>query len=302
MSRLRTELGRIRLENPTVLASGILDETGGSMLRAAGAGAGALVTKSIGSEPRLGYPNPTVVEVDDGLINAVGLPNPGIAEFEAEMRVALKGGVPVVGSIFAGDAQGFADLALKMESYGAAALELNLSCPHVRDVGTEIGTDPVLVREITAAVKGRTRIPVFAKLAPNVPDIARLGEAAADGGADGITAINTVKAMAIVPELRRPLLGNAVGGLSGPPIKMVGLRAVYELRKSLDLPIMGVGGVASGMDAVEYIMAGANAVQLGTALKDSGVEVFRRICDEIERFMEAEGFASIKEMSGVAHG
>ncbi len=300
MDRLSVELAGIKLRNPTVLASGILDETGGSMARVAKAGAGAVVTKSIGAEPRLGYPNPTVVDIDLGLLNAVGLPNPGIEEYRGEVAAALKGGAPVIGSIFAGDAQGFADLGKAMASYGVHALELNLSCPHVKAVGTEIGCDPDLIEEVTAAVKAKVTIPVFAKLAPNVPDIGGLAEAARDAGADGITAINTVKAMAIVPQLRRPLLGNRVGGLSGAPIKPVGLRAVFEIRQRVDLPIMGVGGVATGMDAVEYLMAGANAVQIGTAIRDRGIEVFARVCEEITEFMEEEGYKSVAEMVGLA--
>lgn len=270
------------------------------MRRVAKAGAGAVVTKSIGVEPRLGYPSPTVVDIDGGLLNAVGLPNPGIEEYGHEVEVALQGGVPVIGSIFAGDADGFATLAKGMQSYGVQALELNLSCPHVQAVGTEIGTDPDLVRKIIRAVKAVATVPVFAKLSPNVADIGALAAAAVNAGADGITAINTVKAMAIVPELRRPLLGNRVGGLSGPPIKPIGLRAVYEIRERVPAPIMGVGGISSGRDAIEYIMAGASAVQIGTAIRDQGLGVFGRICREIEEFMEAEGFRTVKEMVAVA--
>jgi dihydroorotate dehydrogenase (NAD+) catalytic subunit len=271
------------------------------MRRVAKSGAGAVVTKSIGLEPRLGYPNPTIVDLGPGMLNAVGLPNPGIGNYQEEMAVALEGGVPVIGSIFAGDGEGMAKLAAAMEAYGAHAIELNLSCPHVKTVGTEIGTVPELVSEIVEAVKASTRIPVFAKLSPNVPEIADLARVAEDSGADGITAVNTVKAMAIVPELRRPLLGNKVGGLSGPPLKPLGLRAVYEIYGAVDIPIMGCGGITTGMDAVEYIMAGATVVQIGTGIRFRGLGIFKEVCSEMSAFMEAEGFNSIKEMVGVAH-
>ncbi len=301
MANLSTRVAGIRLANPTVLASGILDETGSTMARVARAGAGAVVTKSIGLEPRLGYPNPTVADLEVGLLNAVGLPNPGIVEYRHEIQDALRGGVPVIGSVFAGDAKGFARLSGTMEEYGAAAIELNLSCPHVKAVGTEIGTDPKLVKEIVKASKEAVDVPVFAKLAPNVPDIASLAKVAEAAGADGITAINTVKAMAIVPRLRRPLLGNDVGGLSGPPIKPVGLRAVWEIYQEVDIPIMGVGGIATGQDAVEYLMAGATAVQIGTAARDRGIAVFDEVCRELGAFLDAEGYASLKEVIGLAH-
>ncbi len=298
---LSVDLAGIRLRNPTVLASGILDETGASMRRVAEAGAGAVVTKSIGSQPREGNPNPSVVELDGALLNAVGLPNPGIDAYGAEMEEALKGGVPVIGSVFGGDASEFARLAGRMEDYGAAAVELNLSCPHAKGYGTEIGSDPALVEAVTATVEGAVEIPVFAKLSPMAAEMEPLAEAAASGGADGITAINTIRAMAIVPEVGRPLLANRVGGLSGPALKPIGVRCVYEIHEAVDLPIMGVGGISNARDALEYLMAGATAVQIGTAVGAGGPETLGRIARDLGDLLETLGHASVKEVIGLAH-
>ena len=302
MVDLRTEIAGLRLRNPTMLASGFLDETGGSLLRVYNAGAGAVVTKSIGPAPREGYPNPTVVELDAGLLNAVGLPNPGIAEFEREVRHAVKGKALVIGSVYGRDASEYASVAERMASYGAAAIELNLSCPHAKGLGTEIAQDPEAVREITRAVKEAVHVPVFSKLSPNVADIASFAVAAEHGGADGVVAINTVKAMVIAPEVRMPVLANRYGGLSGPAIRPIGVRAVYDIYEKVGIPVIGVGGVDSGRAALEYVMAGATAVQVGTALVGQGLAAFERITKEMMYVLEEAGFKSVQEAVGVAHG
>lgn len=301
MATLETEVAGIRLRNPTMLASGFLDETGGSMLRVFNAGAGAVVTKSIGPAPRKGNLNPTVVELDVGLLNAVGLPNPGIVEYENEVKHALREGAAVVGSVYGKDAEEFAAVAKAMASYGVLAVELNLSCPHAKGLGTEVAQDPEAVEQVTRAVREVVRVPVFAKLSPNVADIADFAEAAVRGGADGITAINTIKAMSIAPELKIPVLQNTYGGLSGAAIKPVGLRCVWEIYERVKVPILGVGGIATGRDAIAYLMAGARAVQIGTALLDRGPEVFAHVCREMLEWMDGQGYASVRDMVGVAH-
>ena len=302
MATLETEFAGLRLRNPTMLASGFLDETGGSMLRAYRAGAGAVVTKSVGPEPRAGNLNPTVVELDVGLLNAVGLSNPGIVEYEHEVRHAREGGAAVIGSVYGKDAEEFAAVASRMASYGVLAVELNLSCPHAKGLGTEVAQDPDAVEEITRAVKRSVRVPVFSKLSPNVADIASFAEAARRGGADAVTAINTVKSMAISADLKMPILKNTYGGLSGPAIKPVGLRCVYEIRESVDLPILGVGGIETGRDAIEYLMAGASAVQIGTAIVRRGIDVFSQVCSEMAAWMDENGYAKIADLVGAAHG
>ena len=291
----------MRLKNPTILAAGILDETGPSMRAVAEAGAGAIVTKSVGREPRAGHGNPSVVELSFGLINAMGLPNPGIKEYAGEVREAKRSGVPVIGSVFAGTEDELADLASLMEKAGADAVELNLSCPHAKGYGAEIGSTPELVELICRKAKKATSVPVMAKLTPNTSDIASLAKAAEKGGADAIVAINTLKAMAISPEAGLPVLANRFGGLSGPAVRPVGVRCVYEIFEAVKIPIVGVGGVASGRDALEYIMAGASAVQIGTGVWMDGPEVFGRVSRDLLKFMEANGYETVRDMVGVAH-
>ena len=302
MVDLRTEIAGVALRNPTMLASGFLDETGGSMARVYEAGAGAVVTKSIGPQPREGYPNPTIVEIDAGLLNAVGLPNPGIIEYEDEVKRALAAGALVIGSVYGKDADEYAGVAAKMASYGVKAIELNLSCPHAKGLGTEIAQDEDAVRDFTRAVKAAVSLPVLPKLSPNVQDVAAFAVAAEEGGADGIVAINTVKAMAIAPELKMPFLANRFGGLSGPAIRSIGVRAVYDIYEKVDVPIVGVGGIGSGRDALEYIMAGASAVQIGTAIIAKGLGVFNETTKEIAFLLEDVGLGSVAEAVGVAHG
>lgn len=298
MVSLSTQLSGIHLENPFILASGILDENGYSMKRVLESGASAVVTKSIGVEERSGNMPPVVVPLEDGLLNAIGLANPGIDKYGTEMRIALTAEKPVIGSIFGSNADQFALLAEKMEKYGASALELNLSCPHARGLGHEIGSNPVLVSEIVNAVKSSVKIPVFAKLSPNVSDMLKIVDSASE--ADGFTLINTVRGMKIDIFARKPVLSNTYGGLSGTAIKPVGIRYVYEVSQHTDKPVMGVGGISTAEDAIEYIMAGACAVQIGTAVSTYGREIFDKVSRGMKFFMEKEGFSDLQEMTGVA--
>lgn len=291
------EIAGIRFKNPLMLASGIMDEQGDSMVRAAENGAGGVVTKSIGINEREGYNNPVVVEIETGMINAIGLANPGIDNFKNEIQAVIKKGIPVIGSIF-GTEKDFPVLAEKMERFGVNGIELNLSCPHVKGVGSEIGQDPALVEEIVSEVKKKVKIPVFAKLTPNTTDIVKIAKSAEK--ADALVLINTVRAIAIDIYAKRPVLSNLVGGYSGPGIKPIGLRAVYDVRKEMDIPIIGVGGISNWRDAVEYILAGANALQVGTAIYYRGFSVFDEINRGIEAYMNEEGYTSIEDFSGLA--
>lgn len=301
MVDISTSIGKLELKNPTMLASGILGETGELLLRVARSGAGAVVTKSIGLEPREGNLNPTVIELEFGTLNAVGLANPGIQNFRSEIQIAKRGNVPIIGSIFGRDSEEFVKLAERMEEYGADAVELNLSCPHAEGLGQEIGAEPEKVEHITREVKGSVSIPVFPKLTPNVKDIVALAGAAHKGGADAVVAINSVRAMAISPEIGMPILANKIGGLSGPAIRPIGVRCVYEIWKEVSIPVVGVGGVSSGLDALEYIMAGASAVQIGAGVGAGGLRIFSEVCKEIEDFLRGNDYKSIKEIIGVAH-
>lgn len=301
MTSLRVSVAGIVLENPTILASGIIGETSNSLLSAIEAGAGAVVTKSIGMEVRKGYVNPTVVELPYGYINAMGLPNPGIEAFGEEMSTAILGGAPVIGSVFAPNPEDFTILCSKMEKYGASAVELNLSCPHASGYGMEIGVDPDKVRRIVRAVKESIDIPVFAKLTPNTHGIVEVGWAVQEAGGDGVVAINTLNAMAISVEAGGPVLSNKFGGLSGPAVKPVGLRCVYELYEALDIPIIGTGGIETWRDAMEYLMAGAVAVQIGSAVGRKGLKVFSEIRSGLKRYLESRGLDKLDEIVGVAH-
>ncbi len=300
MSALQTQIGKLALDKPGMVASGIMDETGASMVRMLAAGAGAVVTKSIGSEPRAGHANPCFTEVKGGFVNAMGLPNPGIEEFGTEIREAVPHG-KIVGSIFGANAAEFAKLAGKMEDYGACALELNLSCPHAKGYGMEVGTDPPLVKQIVAAVKDAVSIPVWAKLTPNTHLLNDIALAVQDGGGDAVVAINTLKAMVISPEFRRPYLSNRFGGLSGPAIRTVGVRDIFDLYEAVSIPLIGVGGISDWRDAAQYIMAGARAFQIGSAIAKDGPEVFATINRELQEFMGDNGYESIADMVGVAH-
>lgn len=297
---LETFIGRLRLENPGMVASGIMDETGPSMARMIGCGAGAVVTKSIGSEPKTGYPNPCFTEVKSGFVNAMGLPNPGIDLFGEEMACAVKAG-PIIGSIFGSGPEEFAKLAGKMEDYGASAVELNLSCPHAHGYGMEVGTDPAMVKKIVAEVKSAVKIPVWAKLTPNTHVILDIGRAVQEGGGDAVVAINTLKAMVISPEMGKPVLSNKFGGLSGPAVRSVGVRAIYDLYSVLDIPLVGVGGISDHRDALQYIMAGACAFQIGSAVATKGTDIFGIINKNMDYFMLDRGYKSIADMVGIAH-
>ena len=300
MINLATQIGSLKLRNPLMLASGIMDEDAGSMHKIFKSGAGAIVTKSIGLKQREGYPNPTVVELEHGILNAMGLPNPGIKEFKTEIIELKKSKIPVIGSVFSSNKKEFVELSKKMQEYGADALELNMSCPHAKGYGLEIGSDPKLVKEITSNVKKSTDIPVFVKISPNLMNIVEIAQSAEKGKADAIVAINTVKAMKIDLELKIPVLSNKIGGYSGKAIKPIGIRCVYEISKNVNIPVIGVGGVTTGEDALEYIMAGASAVQIGSGIYYRGIDIFTKINKEIETWMKNHNYTNLSKLVGVA--
>jgi len=300
MVSLKTKVGSVGLERPGMIASGIMDETGKSLVRVLESGAGAVVTKSIGLEPKPGHDNPCFMEVRGGYVNAMGLPNPGIDLFKEEMDLAVPKG-KVIGSIYGAGPEDFSKLAAKMEDYGACAVELNLSCPHAKGYGMEVGTDPAMVKAIVSAVKSSVSIPVWAKLTPNTHILTQIGLAVQEAGGDAVVAINTLKAMVISPEFARPIMSNKFCGLSGDAVKPVGVRAIYDLSTVLDIPLVGVGGISCWRDAAEYIMAGASAFQVGSAVGTKGLDVFEQINTGLSAFMEEYGYKSIESMVGAAH-
>ena len=270
------------------------------MIRASRAGAGAVVSKSFNVKGREGYRNPSFIEVQGGFLNALGIPNPGMEEMREEVETASKAGVPVIASVFGFDAEEFAAAAAMGEKGGAIAVELNVSCPHVREVGVEIGQRPKVVAEVTQAVKGRVRIPVFVKLSPNVTDITEVAKAAQSAGADAVTAINTALGMAVNVDSAYPILGGTLGGLSGPALHPIAVRAIYQIRRAVDLPIIGVGGVQDYRGALEMMMVGASAVQIGSAVTSRGLEIFRDVTTGMSKFLEQRGLSSIRQVIGIA--
>jgi dihydroorotate dehydrogenase (NAD+) catalytic subunit len=295
--KVECEAGGLKLSNPTILAAGIMGTTGASLKRIVGLGAGAVITKSIGIEPKYGHHNPTMVALECGYINAMGLPNPSYKEFSRELKVAKEASAPVIASIFGATADEFTEIARGLP--GADAYELNVSCPHAIGYGMQVGTDPALVKSITKAVKSAVSVPVWVKLTPNVTDIREIGLAAQEGGADAVVAINTLKAMAIDVDTGYPILGNVHGGLSGPAIKPVAVRCVYDLYDALEIPVIGVGGVSSWADAVEMMMAGACAVEIGSAVhEDPGV--FAAATLGISDYLDRKGL-QLKDIVGMSH-
>ncbi|TFG30836.1 dihydroorotate dehydrogenase [Candidatus Thorarchaeota archaeon] len=281
------------------LASGILGVTASTMLRVLNSGADAVVTKSIGLHPRTGHNGPVLATSHGGLLNAVGLTNPGIDAFEEEMQILREVKVPIIMSIFADSPKEIAIVAEKAATLGPSAIELNLSCPHAEI--SQISHSPTVTTEYVQAVKEVVDLPVFAKLTPNATDYVSVGKAAQKAGADAIVAINTVRAMKIDILQQRPVLGNKTGGLSGPPIFPIAVRCVYDLHNALAIPIIGVGGVSTWKDAVEMHLAGASAIQIGTAVMED-IEVFSKIKNGVQTYLKERGHKSIDEIVGAAGG
>jgi dihydroorotate dehydrogenase (NAD+) catalytic subunit len=255
-------------------------------------GAGGVVTKSIGPEPKEGHKGPCVAVYDGAVMNAMGLPNPS-HDFIKELDGLSK--APVIASIFGGTPEEFEEVA-EWFAGRVQGLELNLSCPHAEGYGAAVGADPDRVEQCTRMAK-RAGLPVWVKLTPNVTNIAEIGLAAERGGADAIVAVNTVKAMRISTEFRRPVLGNGMGGLSGPAIFPVAVRCVWELYEACEIPIIGCGGVSSADNVVEMMMAGASAVEIGSAVLDD-VEIFRHITENLYR---RDGGECPEDIVGCAH-
>jgi dihydroorotate dehydrogenase (NAD+) catalytic subunit len=299
---LQTRIAGLELKNPVILASGILGYSPKSLHRVAESGAGGIVTKSIGLKARTGYPNPTVVQADCGIINAMGLPNPGILAYKREI-VCTKNiiTVPLIVSVYGYTVEEYAEVTKIATEAGADAVELNVSCPHVKETGSEIGQNLTLLTQVIHKVKKSTKKPVIVKLSPNVTDITKIGQAATSAGADALTAANTIHAIAIDTETGLPILSNTRGGLSGPAIKPIALRCVYDIYEKVKIPIIGCGGITTWQDAIEFMLAGASAVQVGTAIIQKDHQVFQSINQGIVSYMQKKKFRSTKEIVGQAH-
>ncbi|MBS7641860.1 dihydroorotate dehydrogenase [Candidatus Bathyarchaeota archaeon] len=299
---LSVDIAGLSLKTPLILASGILGLSGRLLAKISRAeGVGAVTTKSIGLKPRDGYPNPTIILLPYGLINSMGLPNPGAEAFLKELDEAEDLSSPLIASFYGYSVDEIVETARIIAKHPrVSALELNVSCPHVSGV-YELGFKPELVAEAVSKVKKIIDKPLFVKLSPNTHLIVDVARAAAEAGADGLTAINTVKALAIDTELFRPILSGVYGGLSGPALKPIALRCVYEIYKEVDIPIVGCGGVSNSLDVVEFILAGASAVALGSVIAFKGVGVFRELAEGLSSYLERKGFRSVREIVGLSH-
>ncbi len=303
MVDLSVELCGVKLKNPTILSSGYLGVSAGSLVACARGGAGAVTSKSCNVEGRKGHDNPTVFNFGNSIMNAVGLSNPGVKEEVEELEEAKKElkklGVPLVASVFGGTAEEYGMAVKEISKAKPDFVELNVSCPHASSSVGKVSAFSCrvdLITEVVKQAKKNTNIPVIAKLSPNVTDIVEIAVAAEKAGADAIGAINTLSAMKIDVRARRPILTSGKGGLSGPAIKPVAVRCVHDISRAVKVPVIGVGGIATGEDAVEMLMAGASAVGIGSATLCRGTNAFKLITKEIEKFMQEEGYTEISEL------
>lgn len=303
---LGIQLGGIPLINPLVLASGVMGTSPELLQRIALSGAGAVTAKSCGPHPREGHPNPVMIDWEHGLLNAIGLTNPGVNEEVKLLQDAnkllkpLK--VPLIASIFAGSVDEFGEVASLVKRAEPDLIEVNISCPNVHDdFGLPFAADHQSAADVTRAVKRVVgSIPIAVKLAPNVPDIGRIAKAVVDAGADVITAINTMPGMVIDVDAAHPVLHNRSGGISGPALKPIAVRCIAEIAQSVKVPIIGTGGVLTGRDAIELMMAGATAVGVGSALWYRGPDAFKLILAEMSDFMQKNGIHAISDLVGKA--
>jgi dihydroorotate dehydrogenase (NAD+) catalytic subunit len=299
-----TEICGVKFGNPTVLPAGILGVTAASLIAVSSLGAGAVTTKSIGPEKRAGHINPVVVEVDGSLLNAVGLSCPSLDESVESLKKAVKEAkTPVIASFYGRTVEEFGIVAERISMAKPALIEANISCPNIEDdFGKPFGTSCELAARVTSEIKKNSRIPLIVKLSPNVSDIKGIAAAVEEAGADCIAAINTVgPGMYIDIRSCKPVLSNCVGGMSGPAIRPIAVRCVYDISRTVDVPVLGMGGVCSGRDAMEMLMAGASAVGIGTAVWKYGPQVFSDVCAQLEKHMKVNGYGSLKELIGSAH-
>jgi dihydroorotate dehydrogenase (NAD+) catalytic subunit len=301
---LETKFCGVTFKNPLVVASGVLGVTAASLRNVVKHGAGGVTTKSIWLNEHKGHPNPVMIANDHYMLNAVGLPDAGIEKAKLEMgKYMTNKPAPVIASIVAGRAADFGEIAEEVSKLKPDIIEVNISCPNVEDeLGKPFACSIVDAAAVTRLVRKRTRIPVVVKLSPNVANIAEIARSCVDAGADGICAINTVgPGMMIDLETREPILANKVGGVSGPAIKPIAIKAVYDIHKALPkTPIIGTGGVLTGEDAIEMIMAGATLVGVGTAVYYRDVKCFGLIAAEMIKWGKKHGVKRVGDLRGTA--
>jgi len=295
---LRVNIGGMEMKNPVMTASGTFGfgEEYGEFYPLKKLG--GVVVKGLTIKPRIGNPPPRIAETPAGIINSVGLQNPGIDSFlEKELSRLMKEGTNIIANVSGNTFEEYCLMVEKLNQSGVAAVELNLSCPNVKEGGMAFGLNPQTVCEVTRQVRQCCKKPLIVKLSPNVTDIVEIAQAAQDGGANALSLINTLLAMDIDIRSRRPVLANIMGGLSGPAVKPVALRMVYQVSQAVDIPVVGMGGITDWKDGIQFLLAGASAIAVGTA---SFVNPYApvEIIEGIERYLKEEGFSSVKDIVG----
>jgi dihydroorotate dehydrogenase (NAD+) catalytic subunit len=295
---LRVQLGRLTLPNPVLVASGTFGYAREMEAYVRLDRLGGIVPKTVTIRPRAGNPPPRTVETPSGMLNSIGLDNDGLDYFLREHLPVLRElGPPILVNIAGRNDDEFIEMAERVgRAGGAAAIELNLSCPNVSG-GTDFGTDPERTARVVRGVCDAVSLPVIAKLTPNVTDVVPIAQAAADAGADAVSLVNTLLALAVDWRRRRPVLGNTVGGLSGPAIKPVALRMVWQVATRVDVPVIGIGGITTLDDVLEFLVAGARAVQIGTA-NFFDPSVSERLVDQLPRVLADEGLDDVNQLIG----
>lgn len=301
MLDLNTSIAGVKLKNPTILSSGILGTSPELIKRAFENNAGAATIKSIGPKPRDGNNNPSVIDFGHGLLNAIGLPSPGYKNMDMEFNELSKIKEPVIWSIYGNSIEDFVEITKHILKYKPKIIELNISCPN-KEKGMLFSQDRNCAADLTKAVKNAANdVIIIPKLSPNVTNIAEIAYACEKAGADAINAINTVQGMVINIDAKRPVLHYKKGGISGPAIRPIAVRCVYDIYENVKIPIIGTGGITNGRDAIEMIQAGASAVGIGSAVYYHGIGVFQKIVNEIRKWMRENKYGSIKELIGIAH-
>lgn len=299
---LAIDLAGLKLKNPTILASGILGLQKSMLEQVVKSGAGAVTLKSITLEPKKGHNNPIMVQVEKGFLNAVGYANPGYKATLLKFKT-WESPVPLILSIVAPDTQSFAQLAQLVEVLPNQILEIVLSCPHTPGLGLLAGHGtPEATFAITQTVRKKTKKILSVKISPSTNGVGEIAKAAEAAGADIINMGNTLgPGMVIDIQRHKPVLDFKVGGMSGPAIRPITLRCVYDIYKAVKIPIIATGGITTGIDAVEMFMAGASAVGIGTGIYYRGINIFTKVCKEIKDVMKKQGFKTIRQMKGLAH-
>ena len=299
---LSVDIAGVKLKNPVMVASGTFGFGTEYAAYMDVSRLGAIVTKGLTLQPRTGNPPPRIWETPAGMLNSIGLQNPGIDAYLEHHLPALRAfKVPVIANVCGDTVKEYAEIARRLECHeGADAIEVNISCPNVERGGIAFGSDPRSAVAVVEAVKRATSLPVIVKLTPNVTDIAEIARACEGAGADALSLVNTLLGMAIDIYRMRPALGNVFGGLSGPAIRPVAVRMVWQVREAADLPLIGMGGIASFEDALEFILAGASAVAVGSGtFADPACAI--RVIDGIGQYMANNGFERVSHMVGLAH-